>query len=138
MPVIELDMLIAFVNAADHNHTSAVRLFESITRNKSTRHQVATSAYLEYELVHRSRGMKESEIFTEISSFQALPHLGETGLPARTILRGLLLRQDYKLTYFDSLHAASAVLSDGRIISTDRAYDDVEGLERLEPSEFSP
>ncbi len=133
MPVLELDMLIAFVNAADYQHGSAVKLFENIIRRREPRYQVATSAYLEYELVHRSRGLKEAEIFTEISSFQALPHLGETGLTTRTILRALLLRQDYPLTYFDSLHAASALLSDGRIVSTDQAYDQVEGLERLEP-----
>lgn len=126
-------MLIAFVNAADYQHGSAVKLFENIIRRREPRYQVATSAYLEYELVHRSRGLKEAEIFTEISSFQALPHLGETGLTTRTILRALLLRQDYPLTYFDSLHAASALLSDGRIVSTDQAYDQVEGLERLEP-----
>ncbi len=136
MPVLELDMLIAFVNAADHQHASAIKLFEKITRGREPRHQVATSAYLEYELVHRSKGLKEAEIFTEISSFQALPHLGETGLTTRTILRALLLREDYPLTYFDSLHAGSALLSDGRIVSADQAYDQVEGLTRIEPPEI--
>ena len=134
MPVLELDMMIAFVNAADHHHASAVKLFENITRGREPRYQVATSAYLEYELVHRSKGLKEAEIFTEISSFQSLPRLGETGLTTRTILRALLLREDYPLTYFDSLHAASALLSDGKIVSTDQAYDQVEGLERIDPS----
>ncbi len=137
MPVIELDMLIGFVNRADRNHPDAVRLFDSVSRRSEAHFRVATSAYLEYELLHRSRRMKEAEIFAEISSFQSYPHLGETGLSARTVLRALLLREDHTLTYFDSLHAASALLFDGIILSTDRAYDEVEGLKRVDPSESS-
>ncbi len=43
------------------------------------------------------------------------------------------LRRDYDLSFYDSHHAAAALLHDTEIISTDTAYDKVGGLKRLDP-----
>ncbi|RLG56112.1 MAG: VapC toxin family PIN domain ribonuclease, partial [Thermoproteota archaeon] len=43
------------------------------------------------------------------------------------------LREKFKLTYFDSLHCASAILYDGVILSVDEAYDKVSEVHRIDP-----
>ena len=120
MPV---DMLIAFVNSSDNLHNAADRLFLKIKEKKITNTAVATSAYLEYELIHKSKGYPESEIRTEITAFQGYLNLDERTLTSEIILKASELRVEIVgLTYFDSLHASTALLTDRKIISTDPIY----------------
>jgi len=133
MPLIELDMMIAFVNASDHLHRVAVELFRKIAAGELRDGAIPTSAYIEYELLLKSRGYDRRAIEGDIEAFRRLPNLGEVHLSSDIILEASKLRADYSLTYFDSLHAASALLYDGMIISVDEAYRRVEGLRVLDP-----
>ena len=133
MPIIELDMLIAFVNASDSLHRLADNLFKKITRGELREVKVASSALLEYELVLRSRGHEEREIREDIRAFNMMPNLGEEPLTAEVILKASEIREKHSLPYFDSLHCATAILFDGEIISIDCAYDDVPEVSRLDP-----
>ncbi len=137
MPVIELDILIAFVNASDRHHRAADRVFQKIMTGEIKDIRTASSAYLEYELVHRSMGYPAEDTRREISSFKNFPNLGEEPLTAKVILEAMRLREAVKsMTYFDSLHASTAMHGDGEIISTDAIYNKVEGLNRIEPSKI--
>ena len=52
--------------------------------------------------------------------------------------RAASLRIKYNLSFFDSFHAATAMsLLDSAIISFDQIYDLVEGLNRIDPREWS-
>lgn len=128
MPIIELDALIAFVNASDKLHRAAARLFDKICAGKIKGAKAAASAYLEYELVLRSRGYPTPEIREHLAAFKNLPNLGEAPLNLNAVLKAFELREEHGLSYFDSLHAATALLADGEIISSDEAYRKVEGL----------
>ncbi|MFQ6135725.1 MAG: type II toxin-antitoxin system VapC family toxin [Candidatus Hydrothermarchaeales archaeon] len=137
MPVIELDLLIAFVNASDRQHLVADRAFRKIMVGKIKDASTASSAYLEYELVHRSLGYPVEDTRREISGFKNFPNLGEEPLTAKVILEAMRLRETVKdMTYFDSMHASTAMLGDGEIISTDPIYDKVDGLNRIDPSKI--
>ncbi len=137
VPIIEVDMLIAFVNSSDNLHNVADRLFLKIKEKKITNTAVAASAYLEYELIHKSKGYLENGIRTEIAAFQRYPNLDERTLTSETILKASELRGEIVgLTYFDSLHAATALLTDKKIISTDQIYDKVKEIERLSPQKL--
>jgi predicted nucleic acid-binding protein len=137
VPIIEVDMLIAFVNASDNLHNVADRLFLKIKEKNITNTAVATSAYLEYELIHKSKGYLESDIRTEITAFQGYPNLDERTLTSEIILKASELRGEIVgLTYFDSLHASTALLADRKIISTDPIYDKVKEIERLSPQKL--
>ncbi len=46
MPIVELDMLIAYVNRADELHSVAVKVFDSIVKRELENVGVPTSAYL--------------------------------------------------------------------------------------------
>ena len=46
MPVIELDMLIAFINKADRYHEVAVKIFNDVVSGRLSNVAVPTSAYM--------------------------------------------------------------------------------------------
>ncbi len=136
MPIIELDMMIAFVNASDHLHRVAVEIFRKIAEGELTDGVIPASAYIEYELLLKSRGYDRATIEGDIEAFRRFPNLEEIPLSSDILLKASKLRASYSLTYFDSLHAASALLYDGAIISVDEAYRRVEALRVLDPRAF--
>jgi predicted nucleic acid-binding protein len=133
VPVIELDMLIAFVNPHDKLHDLADKLFSRIAAGK-VKVAVASSALLEYELLLRSRGYPEREIRSDIEAFRTL--LPDVPISSTIIIKASEIRERYGLTYFDSLHAASAIIVDGIIISTDRDYEKVREIQAIKPEDF--
>jgi len=122
MPVIELDMLIALVNREDDHHEIASKIFNAISQGEIKNVAIAASALIEYELILRSRGYGDEDIAADIRSFTSIENMKEAPLTSEIILGALNLRVKYQLTYFDSLHAATAILWDGVIISADKAY----------------
>jgi len=135
MPIIELDILIAFVNKADKLHNVAIEIFNKITTGELKGIIVPTSAYIEYELILKSRGYSEDDVRSDIEAFKRVKNLGEVPLTSNIIVKASKLRETYGLTYFDSLHAASALLYDKTIISIDEAYRRVPKLKVLDPRE---
>ncbi|KPV62473.1 MAG: hypothetical protein AOA66_1328 [Candidatus Bathyarchaeota archaeon BA2] len=136
MPILEVDMLMAFTNAADPLHAVADNLFKGIKNAKLGRVAVASSAYLEYELVHRTRGYSENEISEDLKAFRRYPRLDEKPLTSRVLIEAAALRGKTEITYFDSLHAATALLADKIIISVDNIYDRILELKRRDPMEL--
>jgi len=134
MPVIEVDTLIAFVNAHDRYHEVASRLMERIASGEIKDVKVAVSAYLEYELILRSRGYSEKEIREDLECFRNMPNLSEAPLTVNVLIKASELREKYGLTFFDSLHGATALLEDGALISIDEAYRRVKGLKVIDPT----
>jgi len=132
---VELDMLIALVNPEDKLHEHADRFFEKVARGELRDVRVATSALLEYELTLKSRGYPERDIREDIVAFKNL--LKECPITSEVIVKASELREKYGLTYFDSLHAATAVLADGVIVSSDKDYEKVRGLKAIKPEEFA-
>lgn len=133
MPLIELDMMIAFVNASDRLHRVSVETFKRIGDGRLRDIAIPTSAYMEYELVLRSRGYGDETIRNDVEAFKRIPNLREVPLSSSVLLEASRFRMKYALTYFDSLHAASALMRDGTIISVDEAYRMVKGLRVLDP-----
>ena len=77
--------------------------------------------------------MSEEEIRRDLEDLSSVRSLGEQPLTAETLILASELRERHGLTYFDSLHCASAALYDGRIISVDEAYDSVPEVSRVDP-----
>ncbi len=136
MPVIELDMLLALVNRADKLHPVAARLFELIVAGEIKNVAIPVSAYIEYELVLRARGYSEESIRSDIDAFRRLSNIDEIPLTASILVEASKLRELYELTYFDSMHAASALAFDKSIISVDQAYRRVPQPKVINPAEL--
>ncbi|HDJ89224.1 MAG TPA: type II toxin-antitoxin system VapC family toxin [Thermoprotei archaeon] len=136
MPVIELDMLIALVNKADKLHETSKKLFQKISSGKITNVKVTSSAYLEYELVLKSRGYSLTDIYSDLQAFRYIKNLGEAPLTVNIIVRAIELRRKYNISYFDSLHAATAIEYDKIIISTDHIYKEIKELKYIPPEKI--
>lgn len=135
MPIIELDLLIALVNREDGLHESASRLFEAAAKGRIGKITIAASALIEYELILRSRGYSEEDIAADIKALTKIKNIEEAPINSKVILAASSLRKKYPLTYFDSLHAATAILHDREIISTDKAYREIKELKTISPEE---
>lgn len=136
MPIIELDLLIALVNKEDKLHETASKLFEAAANGKIGKITIAASALMEYELILKSRGYNDEEISADIKALTRIKNVGEAPINAQVILKAINLRRKYQLTYFDSLHAATAILQDGTIISSDKAYQEIKELKTIHPEEM--
>jgi hypothetical protein len=66
----------------------------------------------------------------------ALPHVKYVALTPDIAVASVYLRQTLNPTFFGSHYAATALKSDGKIISFRRAYDRVPGLTRIKPETF--
>lgn len=134
MPIVELDLLIALVNPEDKLHDLASEIFERVSKGELKDLRIAASALLEYELILRSRGYDEKSIREDLGAFRKLAR--DVPITSEVIVIASELRERYDLTYFDSLHAATALIYDGSIASSDRDYERVKGLRLLDPRDL--
>jgi predicted nucleic acid-binding protein len=133
--IIELDSLIAYVNKKDKHHELVSKFFEYVAAGKYKNVKVATSAYLEYSLLLKSKGYSEADVREDLLYFRNFPNLGEAPLTLEVFIKASELREKYNLSFFDSLHVATSLLFDGVIVSLDKAYRSVKGLKALRHDE---
>jgi len=131
MPIIETDMIFAFLNANDRHHNVASKLFSQIRSGYEV--GLPTSALIEMELIYKSND-REDDLANHVANLVAIPNISSIALTPKTILLSITLREDYNLSFFDSHHAATALENDGKIISTDQEFKNVPNLELVDPN----
>jgi len=133
IPIVENDVVFAYLNKNDSNHLVAKKVFQAI---KDSRIEVSISSIslIEMELIYRSEG-KEDILMEHLSALASLPKVTYPPFTPEIALAAVYLRKEAGLSFFDSHYAAAALNLDGSIISFDKDYDKVEGLERIEPPE---
>jgi len=129
MPVADTEVLFA-LSPRDPKHSLVMQLLASRADVV-----VPDVAVLEFQLVLRARGKRPAEVRTAMLALhEAIVRHGmeETQtLSTSSLSLQSELEERYGLSYFDSLVAAAALVSDGRVISDDEAFDRVPGLERI-------
>jgi len=130
MPVVDTELLF-LLNPRDPRHSFALKIIEQLKGEL----YVPDTAILEFEVTLRSRGRSISQIRRALASIKKILidyniHEAST-LSTGTLLLHLDLMEEYGLSYFDSLIAASAIVIDGVIVSDDKAFDRVKGLKRI-------
>lgn len=144
MPIIEADLIIAYINLADKHHTSAVKYFSKVMNGELSKPTLSPFALQELELgikaqkilPHGKIAKNEVEVanfINEICEALDLYGISIQSVKCNLFAKSAEIRQKYNLSYYDSLHAASAFTYDGSIVSTDRKYGSVKGLERIDP-----
>ena len=130
MPVADTELLF-LLNPKDSKHKKALEILEKFRG----RLYVPDTALLEFEVVLRSRGRKQTDIK---KAFTALKFIFEEysikevkTIDTSLILKHLELSENYGLSYFDSLIAASAISLDGIIVSDDEDFDFIEEVKRI-------
>jgi len=132
MPLLENDVIFAFLNEYDPNHTVGEKVFQKIRSGEATV-EISSVSLLEMELIYRSEGM-EDKLLKDLAAIAALPNVKYVALTPDVAVASVYLRQTLNLTFFDSHYAAVALNQDRRILSFDRSYDRVKGLARVDPA----
>ena len=131
MPLLENDVIFAYLNEYDHNHTTAERIFHKLQNGEITL-EISSVSLIEMELIYRSEKM-EDKLLKDLAAVAALPNVKYIALTPDVAVASVYLRQTLNLTFFDSHYAATALNHDQKIISSDKAYDKIQGLTRIKP-----
>jgi predicted nucleic acid-binding protein len=131
MPLLENDVIFAYLNEYDANHTIAERIFQKL-QNGEISVEISSVSLIEMELIYRSEKM-EDKLLKDLAAIAALPHVKYVTLTPDVAVASVYLRQTLNLTFFDSHYSATALNLDRKVISFDQAYDRVPGLTRIKP-----
>lgn len=129
MPVADTEFLFA-INPRDPKHRYAMRLLKELNGIIAP-----DSAALEFQVVLRARGRTPSQVkMALLALHEALTrsNVKEVKTMSMTLLAFQSeLEERYKLSYFDSLLAASALILDRQVVSDDKAFDRISNLKRI-------
>lgn len=136
MPVLDTAVLFAAADPSDKYHQdAAVRLAAA-----GARILLAAAGLVEFDLVLRGRGYAPPARREVLRSMMAEFPEVEAAMSAivpRTLYLAAAIEEGYRLDYFDSLIAAEALTFDGKLISSDRDFDAISGLQRIALKEGS-
>ena len=133
MPLLETDIIFAYLNRDDKHHDTATAVFNAIKHG--TILSICSLSLVELELIYKSNKLEEY-LIPHIAALTTLPNVTYASLSVDIVLSSIYLRQSNGLSFFDSHYAATALRGDSRIVSTDRAYNNVPGLTRIDPSDY--
>jgi predicted nucleic acid-binding protein len=132
LPLVENDVVFAYLNERDPNFSVAERIFSKLNQG-SIKISISSVALVEMQLIYRSEN-REDGLLRDMAALAALPNTTFEPLTSDIPLSAVYLRQMFGLSFFDSHYAATALNLDKTIVSFDRAYDNVKGLRRLDPA----
>ena len=131
MPVLDTVVLFGTADSEDGYHERSCQHLRRISEPET---YLGTFALLEFDIVLKSRGVSFEERMekhaTLLSDYPQLERKVACLTPA-TFYLASKLEMDTDLEYFDAGIAAEALQLDGTIVSTDRAFDRVDGLKRI-------
>jgi PIN domain nuclease of toxin-antitoxin system len=131
VPLLETDLIFAYLNTQDKHHKTAKTLFKQI--KQGTKVNISPLTLIELELLYKTNKI-ENQLTPHITALTTLPNTTYTPLTPETILTAITLRQEHRLTFFDSHYAATALQTDQQIISIDQAYSQIPGLTHIDPT----
>ncbi|RJS82796.1 type II toxin-antitoxin system VapC family toxin [Candidatus Bathyarchaeota archaeon] len=129
MPVADTELLFA-MNPRDRKHKDAINLLKEVNGLV-----VPDTAILEFQIVLRARGRSPSQVrIALLALHEALTQ--NNVKEVKTLSVSLLafqseLEEKYRLSYFDSLIAASALTLDRQVVSDDEAFDRIPNIKRV-------
>jgi len=132
MPVVETDFLKGIIDSRDRLHSSSMKALLQV--QKKSWH-IASSAFIELDLLLKHSGISAKD---RVKTFQALkseiPREAILSVSHQTLSEAALLQGRYhriSYFYFDSIHLATAIELDREIVSSDKAFDQIEEIRRI-------
>jgi len=134
--LLESDILIAFMKKEDWLKKTAIAVIDAIERGKLS--PVCASTEVFHELYHVFSDFAPLEIImANEAKLATIKNLNYIAPKDTTYLTALSIMNTYGITsIFDAIYAATALsadVKDNTIISTDRIYDNIKGLKRIDP-----
>jgi len=129
MPIVDTEVLFT-TSPRDPRHQHTLRVFKEVGSLKAP-----DTAILEFQTVLRARNIAASEVKVALLALHEVLWRNDVE-EIKTVNTNLLalqceLEERYMLSYFDSLIAASALVTDRQVVSDDEAFDRVPELKRI-------
>ena len=133
MALIETDFLLALASKDDVHHNEIIKLIKLIKPLK-----LSPYSLMELDLIILSGRIKVRipEFYESLD--KVLTYYGiEIIKPSpKHIAKGWEIREKYELTYFDSLHASTAIIENEMLVSYDKIYSNIEELRYCNPRDL--
>ena len=133
MPLIDSDMILAYIKKDDRHSESAEKLFGKIIGGELEVY-ISSSMFVEIAFVLKRNHQLEllSDVYKLIYK---MPNILIIPISENIIETAhKLMMKDIGI--LDSIQAATALRYDKRIISTDHIFDKIKGLKRIKPEEI--
>src|SRR4030042_5825758 len=134
--MIETDMLYAYIKKEDWLKPTAKVVLSRIMKGEFGTVYVSRETLHEIYYVSKEEGVSTDELITRRAALTAIENLTFLETTFEIDLLALALIRQYGFTsIFDAYYAATALnqVEDHTIISTDKVFDAVPGIKRIDP-----
>ncbi len=137
--MIETDMMYAYVKKEDWLKSTATSLISKIVKGEFGQIYASRESLHELYYVSKAEEISTDEIIARFAALTSIKNLTFLETTFQIDLLALTLARQYGFTsIFDAYHAATALnqVEDHKIISTDKSYDCLPGIIRIDPREI--
>ncbi len=134
--MIETDMLYAYVKKEDWLKPAANKLLSKIVKGEFNTVYASRETLHEIYYVSKQEGVSMDELIARVAALTAIDNLTFLDTTFEIDLLALaLIRQYGFISLFDAYYAATALnqVDDHTIISTDKVFDCIPGIKRMDP-----
>lgn len=137
--LLESDIFIAYMKKEDWLKRIAIAIIEAIEKGRLSPVQASTEVFHELYYVF-SEYVPVQIIMADEARIATINNLKYVAPDYTTYLTALTIMDTYGITsIFDAIYAATALsanVPDHTIISTDKTYDTIKGLKRIDPQKL--
>jgi predicted nucleic acid-binding protein len=131
--LVESDLFIAVIKERDRLKSAASEVLQSIETGKIS-NAYASVAVVQEVIFWLLRENRSADVLTTVDALFNIKNLEWIDLSKEICLNAAALMEEYQLSSFDAYHAATAISRDGKILSSDHAYDKIKSIERIDLS----
>ena len=134
--LLDSDIFIAVINEEDRLKHASLKILKAIERRKLRSAYVSVASIQEIIFWLLNRGLKDKVLLT-VSRVFGIKNLEWIPLGKEVFLTASALIEEYELGVFDAYIAATALLKDRVVLSSDHIYDKIKGIKRVNPEEIA-
>ncbi len=134
--LIESDLLLAAMKKEDRLKQAAERILEAVDSGRLKGVYASVAAVQEIVFWFYNRRLFH-EMVEAVNVLTHLKNLEWVELTPEMCLAASILMDEHKVSPFDAYHIATAISRDKTVLSTEHVYDQIEGIERIDPKEFT-
>ena len=132
--LLDSDIFIAVIKEKDKLKQASLKILKAIERRKLKNAYASVASIQEIIFWLLNRGFKDKILLTASRVFK-IKNLEWIPLDEKVFLTASALIEEYELGAFDAYIAATALLKDRVILSSDHIYDKIRGIRRMSPEE---
>ena len=132
--LLDSDIFIAVVKEEDRLKQASLKILKAVERRRLKNVYASVASIQEIIFWLLSRGFKDKILLTVSRVFE-IKNLEWVPLNKEVFLTASALIEEYELGAFDAYIAATALLKDRVILSSDHIYDRIKGIKRVSPEE---